>query len=528
MINRAKKRSRPSANSSRSAPTSGRDVLKTDPTRTVTLRRTATQAVRRKFALLKGLIVKLVTVEDAFGLRDRPDPLGLTRNSFIANRWQFAASRDKIAEFQKWLRQQFKAVLLGKSDEELWAEFARKGFEKGAGRAFDDVNKKRRWSPGQGDFYAGSRQEFLRSSFGRPESVEKLQLLASRSFTDLTNVTEDMAARMSRTLMDGLARGANPRELVDQLTEDLDVSEVRAETIARTEIIRSHSEGQLDALEQLGVKEVGVAVEWSTAGDLRVCPSCKPLEGVVLKIEEAHGLIPAHPNCRCAFIPANVGEDTSKQKRTKKEIEDAFAESDVEMPEIGEDRPLPFIDPVKNSFCPTGPGGGVDPTCSPGKFSESNTTTVSLSERLQERVRYGRREEVLGTSDIFVGAWDKSHVKGVEETLPDDTIQVSEVRRKIAVPEGYTLENLIGYTVIRHEREYAATVYTHPEHRRKGVATAMYSAVEKIGKTLYPSGHQTDDGKAFRKGLAQKITKNQEKFSFSVLESLVEYWKEKV
>lgn len=267
-----------------------------------------------------------------------------TSKSLTLNRFQFHSSPDKVAEFQKWLRQQFKAVLLGKSDEELWAEFARKGFERGAGRAFDDVNKTKRWLPGQGDFYGGTRKEFLRSSFGRPETTDKLKLLAGRSFTDLKNVTEDMATRMSRTLMDGLARGSNPRDLVDDLVEDLGVSEVRAEAIARTEIIRAHAEGQLDAMEKLGVEEVGVAVEWGTAKDGRVCRHCQPLQGVVLTIEEAHGTIPAHVNCRCAFVPANVGEDDSKQIRSKAAILEAFEESEVDPPELDDERPKPLVE----------------------------------------------------------------------------------------------------------------------------------------------------------------------------------------
>jgi len=270
--------------------------------------------------------------------------------SVTKNRFQFRSSPDKILEFQKWLREQFASTMLGKSDEELWAKFAEQGYRKGQGRAFDDVNKSRRWQPGKGEFYAGSKDQFLRTSFGRPESVDKLKLLAGRSFTDLRNVTEDMATRMSRTLMDALSRGANPRDLVADLSEDLDVSEARAETIARTEIIRAHAEGQLDAMEKMGVEEVGVAVEWDTAKDGRVCPHCQPLQGVVLTVEEAHGLIPQHPNCRCSFVPANVGEDDSEQKRTKQEILDAFEEAEVEPPELDDVRPKPLVEATKNVY----------------------------------------------------------------------------------------------------------------------------------------------------------------------------------
>jgi len=38
------------------------------------------------------------------------------------------------------------------------------------------------------------------------------------------------------------------------------------------------------------------------------CELCAPLEGIVLKVSEARGMLPRHPNCRCCFIPANVGE----------------------------------------------------------------------------------------------------------------------------------------------------------------------------------------------------------------------------
>jgi hypothetical protein len=97
--------------------------------------------------------------------------------------------------------------------------------------------------------------------------------------------------------------------------------------IARTEVIRAHAEGQLDALEELGVEELGVEVEWTVTEDSRLCPLCAALKGVVLTLDEAKGLLPRHPNCRCAFIPANVGEDEEGQLRSKSAIEKAIDKS---------------------------------------------------------------------------------------------------------------------------------------------------------------------------------------------------------
>lgn len=222
-------------------------------------------------------------------------------------RFAFHSDPDKIVAFQQWLKGQVAAYLTGKTQEELWQRYAEAGYKKGAGRAFDDTRASVRtaMTTGQGevsDFYHGTKDEFLRSAFAQPVAVEKIKLLAGRSFDDLENVTSDMSARMSRSLTDGLVQGKSPREIAKDMTEDVDLSESRALTIARTEIIRVHAEGQLDAMEKLGVEEVGVAVEWSTSGmgttalgNPSPCPKCAPKEGVVLTLEEAHGLIPWHP-----------------------------------------------------------------------------------------------------------------------------------------------------------------------------------------------------------------------------------------
>jgi len=190
-------------------------------------------------------------------------------------------------------------------------------------RAFEDL---KRYKPGRvNDFYMGSKAQFMSSAFHRPVSVERVKVLASRTYTEMKGITEAMSQQMSRVLVDGLIAGQSPREVAKALNERVDaIGKARAFTLARTEIIRAHANGALDGLEELGVTEVGVAVEWSTAKDGRVCPMCAAMQGVVFTIEEARGLIPAHAGCRCSPIPANVGEPTKGQIRTKGRIEQAI------------------------------------------------------------------------------------------------------------------------------------------------------------------------------------------------------------
>jgi SPP1 gp7 family putative phage head morphogenesis protein len=301
-----------------------KNPLRVDPTRTQTLRRKFLARIRKQFGLLKGRLIKLVVDEDAFGIKLRQQ--GISANV----RFAFRTDPEKITAFQDWLRTQFGQLLTGKNEEDLWQAFTEDGYRRGAGRAFDDTKSSayvRANATDRMDHYEGTRDEFLRSSFARPVAVEKVKLLAGRAFDDLENVTADMATRMSRTLTDGLVTGSSPRDIAKDLSDDLDLSRGRAETIARSEIIRAHAEGQLDAMETLGVTQVGVQAEWLVTDDEKLCDECAPLEGIVLDIDEARGMLPRHPNCRCAWMPANVGEDDEDQKRSAREIEAAVRDS---------------------------------------------------------------------------------------------------------------------------------------------------------------------------------------------------------
>jgi len=368
--------------------------LLADPTRTKTLRDKFTREITKRFRGIKSAVLKLLVVEDAFGLKrenqtrneeienandngkripidrrfnsvrsksgryvssenDTNNPngnrerglrntttesrngLGGIRGITINQRFAFQSDSDKIESFRKWLQTQFSLIVPLAAGENLenqfFTQFVEEGFRKGAGRAFDDTNRARRvlaTTPEELSFFGGTKEEFLRQSFGQPETIEKIKLLTSRVFTELKGVTEAMAQSLTRELAQGLARGENPLTIAREINKNIEKIGIRrARVIARTEIIRSHAEGQLDALEAMGVEEVGVAVEWSTAGDDRVCPLCQPLDGVVMPIKEARGIIPRHPLCRCSFVPENVGESKKGQKRSKTQVKGAFDKS---------------------------------------------------------------------------------------------------------------------------------------------------------------------------------------------------------
>jgi len=301
-----------------------------DPSRTTTLRRQIETEVSKRFTTLLKSIISLVVEDDAFGLRadksEKSKVSNLDSNSemILNTRWRFESSAAQLRLFEEWLRSQSTAV--SRDTDAAYRLFLRKGFDKGAGRAFTDTQRARRLAQ-EGADDAIAREQFLRSAFAQPVAKEKVQLVASRLYSQLNGITHAMGVRMGQVLADGLVTGSGPKEIARSLARHVGISRNRAKAIARTEILRAHNEGQLIALERLGVKSVGVMVEIKTVGDERVCQLCLPLEGVVLKLKEAKGILPRHINCRCVWIPANVGESRKKQTRGQKKIQASFDKS---------------------------------------------------------------------------------------------------------------------------------------------------------------------------------------------------------
>ena len=325
--------------------------LALDPTRTTLLRRRYMAEMNKRFRALRGAIWRTIVQEDALGLgKAKPfifqanAAAGLTTN----NKWAFLSDPDKAEAFQDWFEQQVQqdvfapipgAAPLTPADlaepvpvvdpSAPWqAEFVESAYMKGVTQAYADTHAEAMAAGLSPAVFEGGQQAFLASSFSGKVRTSKLKLLAQRNFQQLKGVTAAMGQALNRILSDGLVAGHNPTKIASTMNKEIEsITKKRALTIAKTEIIHAHAEGQLDSFSELGVQEVGALAEWATAGDGKVCDKCSPLEGSILTIKEARGLIPRHPNCRCMWLPAGVGEATTGQTWAKDIIDFQFRNS---------------------------------------------------------------------------------------------------------------------------------------------------------------------------------------------------------
>lgn len=285
---------------------------KLDPTRTSGIRRQFEAALKLRYRALKAMIVDLIYSRDVLGLGDSGTPLmdrlkqAMTSLSTLNVRnaeWGMESNPNKVKRFRAWLRGKMDSTLAG---DELIQQYIDQGYRRGTERAFDDLRRGGIMT-GEGEQAdlkrQGAKEEFSRIAMTKSATVEKVKLLAGRTFHELEDVNTKMSARMSRVLVDALVQGWSPAKAARELTKQVDLDISRATVIVRTELVRAHSEGQLDALEMLGETEVGVMAEWITAHDGKVCPRCKALEGQTFSITDARGMLPLHPRCRCAWIP---------------------------------------------------------------------------------------------------------------------------------------------------------------------------------------------------------------------------------
>ena len=279
-----------------------KNPLKLDPTRTTLLRRKFMAEMRRRFNKVYAEIVDLLVDKDAFGLVEQK-PVILNA---VSKQWQYQSNPQKIASFKQWLNDLVNRNILAVSSTRIpgqaWtADYVWTAHRSGLLKSYSAATKSSAITLPQ--YLAGTQAQYLMSAFSRPATIESLQLLYTGTYDSLAGVTSAMDTQMSRILTLGFVQGDNPIVIARSLKNTLGLSQIRAQMIARTEIIRAHAEGQLNGFETLAIDEVTPDVEFSAIYDSKLCPECEELDGKIYTIEEARGIVPVHPNCRCSWSP---------------------------------------------------------------------------------------------------------------------------------------------------------------------------------------------------------------------------------
>jgi len=300
-------------------------VSRYDPTHTTRLRNAFAREVKRRFAVLKNVIVRSIVDNDCFGLSKEQIQL----HAQMPAGWRaFAFTRDeqKINEFIKWLEKQIQDGILTVRDLEeavrmgntIWFnKFVVDTYKRGLLRAKLELRRAGYKIPEE------EWRTIEATLMNAPIHVGTLAFIYTRVYSELKGITSQMSTQISQVLAQGLADGDGPRLLARKLVAAIDgtgmgtlgitdtlgrfiPAERRALMLARTELIRAHHLAMVNTYRAWGIEGVKIMAEWLTAGDDRVCDRCGKLEGKTFTLDEAESMIPLHPNCRCIILPVIV------------------------------------------------------------------------------------------------------------------------------------------------------------------------------------------------------------------------------
>jgi hypothetical protein len=267
-----------------------------DPTRTLDLRRSFIRELERRWRRLSALVTEALVTQDMFGLT-------------AANAYKLqiiSMSSGRVNAFQSWIDTALADTILGLNREVWIGHFIDQAYTRG-------------WKAAQ-------------SQVGRvlPANMDRADILTKLTISELQGVIEAFSQRAVRAFSDGLLSHRPPATIARAIRQEVGkIGVVRSRATAQTMIVRANGEAALDYFQTADIKMVGVLpetipspgrphairdarrkrkrrdlVEVRRAGDDNVCPICQDIaDNNPYTIAEARGLIPAHPNCRCAFVP---------------------------------------------------------------------------------------------------------------------------------------------------------------------------------------------------------------------------------
>lgn len=176
-----------------------------------------------------------------------------------------------------------------------------------------------------------------------------LTSIVARSGQQITSMmiplSAEATAAVRRSLISGIATGANPREVARQILRRTEGAFngglTRALNIARTEILDAHRQGSYSA-NQLNA-DVLTGWRWTATLSERTCPSCLAQHGRLYPITEPGPL--DHQQGRCTGIP--VTKPWSELGFGVEEPPSAFPDRDVWIDTLDNDQLAQILGPAR-------------------------------------------------------------------------------------------------------------------------------------------------------------------------------------
>jgi 8-oxo-dGTP pyrophosphatase MutT (NUDIX family) len=210
---------------------------------------------------------------------------------------------DKVEGFAAWLKEELRQKVLGYNGGWL--------------------------KPYVGDAAAIAQRHATETAPGGVVDPPRVVSMGALAASELAGICAAAAQQITRTVAHCLMANATPTRTANAAAGVIKVMRNRTRAMSEYIIAKTHATSTLSAFRDAGVEQVGTIperlhktrlkqtkhgkvladadddeVEVITAGDNDVCIVCEEIsDDGPYDLDEAEGLIPAHPFCRCAFVP---------------------------------------------------------------------------------------------------------------------------------------------------------------------------------------------------------------------------------
>lgn len=293
-----------------------------DPTGTLPLRKMLKGTLRLRWQKLRILAKQIIMDHDLLQL----NAAGLMPVKVPA----VNNGGTKIQAFQRWFDNGLNTIVLG-GDGSVMRPMLNAAYAQGVSFAAKQLGRR---------VMSGDAQH-------------KMDLMFQLAVTELQGIIEAVSQQAAREVAAGLVLNKSAKQIVAAVQAIIDsVGVVRTSAMVDVLVISEFNQAALDCYEAAKIKQVGIVAEAKakakattdafgsrigrkiapgirtiqrikkqekavealgnvnvvTAGDDDVCPICEDIaDNGPYSINEARSLIPAHPHCRCAFVPVGDG-----------------------------------------------------------------------------------------------------------------------------------------------------------------------------------------------------------------------------
>jgi SPP1 gp7 family putative phage head morphogenesis protein len=150
--------------------------------------------------------------------------------------------------------------------------------------------------------------------------LASMQTATTANVELIKSIPEQYLERVRETVTNGWSQGLRWEALVEQIQHDGDVTESRAELIARDQVAKMNSSFNQERQQQVGIEKY----EWSTSQDERVREEHAKVDGMVFRWDEPGPVpsvvdgAPCHAGfdiaCRCVPIPVIEFESSGEME----------------------------------------------------------------------------------------------------------------------------------------------------------------------------------------------------------------------